>query len=82
MNLREYAGILTGVTSTMIATAVMIEVTTWDLLEMSFMAFMIGALALIIFLVVTEPRKPKKAHWEKSGELEVMVMGRRKNGRK
>lgn len=76
--MRQYAGILTGTTTAMIAVYVLIEFTEMELIHMFFAAFMAGFFAFCLFVFVTEPRK-HKARWEKTGkndELEVMTMGK------
>lgn len=55
--------------------------TSMEFFHMLFVVMMASFFAAMVFIAITEPRK-KKAHWEKSGELEVMVMGRRRHGRK
>lgn len=79
--MRNYAAMLTGASTALIACYCLIEFTQMEFFHMMFLAGMIGFFAVVIFVFVTEPHKTK-AKWEKSGELEVMVMGRRKNGRK
>lgn len=79
--MRDYAAMLTGASTAMIALYCLIEFTQMEFFSMLFVSGMIGFFAVCVFAFVTEEPKPK-AHWEKSGELEVMVMGRRKNGRK
>lgn len=79
--MRQYAGILTGTTTAMIAVYVLIEFTEMELIHMFFAAFMAGFFAFLVFAIVTEPRKPK-AHWESEGGLDVMVMSTKRRGRK
>ena len=76
--MKQYAGILTGTTTAMIAVYVLIEFTEMELIHMFFAAFMAGFFAFLVFAIVTEPRKPR-ARWEKTGkhdELEVYIMGK------
>lgn len=76
--MREYAAMLTGVTTALIACYCLIEFTQMEIFHMMFLAGMIGFFAVVIFVFVTEPHKPK-ARWEKTGkhdELEVMTMGK------
>lgn len=81
--MREYAAMLTGVTTALIACYCLIEFTQMELFHMMFLAGMIGFFAVVIFVFVTEPHKPKAAHWEHEDGLDVMVMQtRRRNGRK
>lgn len=76
--MREYAAMLTGVSTAMITIFCLIEFTEMEFFSMLFVTGMIGFFAVVIFIFVTEPHKPK-AKWEKTGkydELEVMTMGK------
>ena len=50
--------------------------TRMDLVEMVFVTMIFTLFAGLIFGLITEPRKRKKAHWEKAGDgdLDVFVM--------
>ena len=75
--MREYAAMLTGVTTALIACYCLIEFTQMELFHMMFLAGMIGFFAVVIFVFVTEPRKPK-ARWENEDGLDVMIMQTRR----
>lgn len=79
--MRMYGLITTAIITAWGTSEYLVCRTSMEFFHMLFVVMMASFFAALIFMVITEPRK-KKAHWEKSGELEVMVMGRRKNGRK
>lgn len=80
--MRDYAAMLTGASTAMITIFCLIEFTEMEFFAMLFVTGMIGFFAVVIFVFVTEPRKPK-ARWENEDGLDVMVMQtRRRNGRK
>jgi len=74
--MREYAGFLTGLTTALIAADCLIAFTQMEFFHLVFAAMMIATFAMGLFGVATEPKK-RKAHWERSGGLDVMIMGRR-----
>ena len=75
--MRNYAMFLTGITTALITVDVLIECTEMEFFHLVFATLMTGFLASCLFAMVTAPRK-RKAHWEKSGGLDVMIIGRRK----
>ena len=79
--MRMYGLITTTIIAAWGTSECLVYQTEMEFFHMFFIVMMVTSFAVGIYGVITEPRK-KKAHWEKSGELEVMVMGRRKNGRK
>ena len=79
--MRMYGLITTAIIAAWGTSECLVYQTEMEFFHMLFIVMMASFFAALIFMVITEPRK-KKAHWEKSGELEVMVMGRRRHGRK
>ena len=78
---------LYGLITTMIIAAwgtaeYLVSFTDMEFFHMAFVIAMVMFWATAAYMMITEPRKRKAAHWEKAGGLEVMVMGRRKNVRK
>ena len=76
--MRFYAMMTTASMNMLIAAYVLVEYTQMEFIGMVFMDIMIGLFSMLLFAIVTEPPKKKKAHWEKSGDLEVMVMNKRR----
>ena len=62
----------------LIAAYVLVEYTQAEFFEMVFLDLMVGLFSMILFALVTEPRKKKKAHWEQADGLDVMIMETRK----
>lgn len=75
--MRAYAMTLTGVSTMLIAAYVLVEYTQAEFFEMVFLDLMVGLFSMLVFALVTEPRK-KKAHWEQADGLDVMIMETRK----
>lgn len=78
--MRLYGLITTAIISVWATAEYLVYQTTMEFFHMVFITIMTGFFATAIYLCITEPRK-KKARWVKSGELEVMVMGKRKERR-
>lgn len=80
--MRIYGMITTMIIAAWGTTEYLINRTDAEFFHMVFVIGMVTFWAMMVYLAVTEPKRKVKAHWEKAGELEVMVMGRRKNVRK
>lgn len=76
--MRIYALWVTAALTGLITTELMLALTRADIIETLFVSLMSAVIAAAAFVVATEPRK-KKAHWEKAGGLDVMIM---KGGKK
>lgn len=67
-----------GYITTMMVVAMLMPHILWftkmDLVEMLFVTAIFTMFAGLIFGLITEPKKKRKARWEKAGDLEVMIM--------
>ena len=75
--MRNYAMAVTAALTAFVTAEGMFAFSRADVIEIGFAAIMCGCIAAAVFVVITEPKK-RKAHWEKAGGLEVMIMGGRK----
>lgn len=75
--MRLYAAALTGIVAGW-ATAVLLVFTPVGFFGSAFLCILAALLAVIVFALVTEPRKRKETFWESGGGLDVMVQRRTK----
>lgn len=74
--MRTYGAITTALLTALLTIELAFAVTSWDVIEIAFVTVLVTWLVAAIYFCVTEPRKKKRHHWEKVGDLEVMVQGK------
>ena len=74
--MRTYGAITTALLTALLMIELSFAVTRWDVIEIAFMTILVTWIVTALFFIVTEPKKKKRHHWEKIGDLDVMVQGK------
>ena len=74
--MRTYGAITTALLTALLTIELAFAVTSWDVIEIAFVTMLVTWIVTAVYFVVTEPRKKKRHHWERCGDLEVMVQGK------